>query len=260
MIRLLAALAVLLVAVPAAAQPQPLPDEKVLAGLSQNRVAITANFDGTEILVFGAIKRDAPPPGDPPLEVIVSVTGPSAPVNVRKKGRAFGIWINTEAVEIDAAPRYYAIATTGPLFEILSHTEDLRHRISIPRAIRSVGAPPEVADAAQFSEALVRLRRASGHYRVVAGEVALEEQTLFSASFLLPANLTEGAYTVRIFLTRGRAVVGSYTTILDVQKVGLERFAYTLAHEHPLVYGLLAILIAVAAGWGASAAFRYIRS
>ena len=32
--------------------------EGVVLGLSQNRVAITANFDGSEILVFGAVKRE----------------------------------------------------------------------------------------------------------------------------------------------------------------------------------------------------------
>lgn len=234
--------------------------EQIVAGLSQTRVAITANFDGSEILVFGAARRDAPPPDGPPLEVIVTVTGPPAPVNVRKKNRVFGIWINTESVEIDAAPRFYAIATTGPLFDILSHTEDLRHRISIPMGIRSVGAPPEVADAARFSEALIRLRRASGHYRVEAGEVGLKEETLFQTAFELPANLTEGLYTIRIFLTRGREVVDHHTTILDVRKVGLERFVYNLAHDNPLAYGLLALALAVLAGWGASAVFRFIRS
>ncbi len=236
------------------------PAERVIAGLSQNRVSINANFDGSEILVFGAIKRDAPAPEDPPLEVIVTVTGPQAPVTVRKKNREFGIWINTAAVEIDAAPRLYAIATTAPLFEILSHTEDLRHRISIPRAIRSVGAPPEISDAAQFSEALVRLRRASGHYRVEAGEVTLKEDTLFQASFDLPANLTEGIHTVRIFLTRGQRVIDQHSTAIDVRKVGLERFLYSLAHERPMAYAILAIALATIAGWGASAAFRFIRN
>jgi hypothetical protein len=34
---------------------------------------------------------------------------------------------------------------------------------------------------------------------------------------------------------------------------------YTLAHERPLVYGLLSLFIAIAAGWMASALFRAIR-
>lgn len=242
----------LLLALPAAA-------EEVVAGMSQTRVSITADFDGSEILVFGAVRREAPAPQSP-MEVIVTVEGPKEPVDVRRKSRVGGIWINTASVEIDAAPSFYAIATTGPLFEILSHTEDLRHRISIPKGIRSVGAPPEVADAARFTDALIRIREASGRYRIEENEILLQQNTLFQTSFTLPANLTEGTYTVRIFLTRNREVVDSYRTLLDVQKVGLERFLFTLAHEQPWVYGALALAIAAGAGWLASAVFRFIRS
>lgn len=252
MIRL--ACALLLIALPALA------GEEAVVGLSQNRVSITANFDGSEILVFGAVKREAPPPDGAPLQVIVTVEGPASPAEVLKKNRRYGIWINTERVEIDAAPRFYAIATTRPLFEILSHTEDLRHRISIPRAIRSVGAPPEVSDSARFTDSLIRLRQESGHYRLEAGQVFLSQDTLFQASFVLPSNLTEGSYKVRVFLTRNKVVLDEHGTRLDVRKVGLERFLYLLAHRQPWAYGILAIVIAVMAGWSASAIFRFIRS
>ncbi len=232
--------------------------EELVAGLSQNRVAITADFSGSEILIFGAIKREAPAP-EGALDMIITVEGPKTPVEVLKKSRHFGIWINTEAVEVDAAPSFYAIATTGRLFDVLSHTEDLRHRISIPKAIRSVGAPPEVGEATRFTDALIRLRSHAGLYRVDARDIAVTEETLFQTSVALPANLTDGAYTVRIFLTRDREVIDAYTTIIDVQKVGLERFLFNLAYEQPLIYGLLALVLAALAGWGASAVFRFIR-
>ncbi|MEM7491144.1 MAG: TIGR02186 family protein, partial [Pseudomonadota bacterium] len=38
-----------------------------------------------------------------------------------------------------------------------------------------------------------------------------------------------------------------------------ERFIYNLAHDRPLIYGLLSLAIAIAAGWGASAVFRLVR-
>jgi hypothetical protein len=75
----------------------------------------------------------------------------------------------------------------------------------------------------------------------------------------MPADLTEGAYATRIFLTRGGEVVASLDTEIDVRKVGLERFLFTLSREQPLAYGLLSLAIAIAAGWGASAIFRMLR-
>lgn len=249
--RRLAAILALVLAWPAWA-------EDVVLGLSADKVAITATFQGSEILVFGAVKREAPIPEEP-LDVVVAVAGPKAPLVVRRKERRFGIWVNTDSVEIDEAPSFYAIATTGPLDKVLSNVEDLRHKVSIPRAIRSVGAPSAVKDAQSFTDAVIRIRKSNGAYSLQEGAVALDEQTLFRTSITLPSNLTEGAYPTRIFLTRGGRVVSLFETTIEVRKVGLERWLYNLSREQPLIYGLMSLAIAIAAGWGASAAFRMLR-
>ena len=238
----------------------PLRAEEVVLGLSKDQVSISTNFDGSEILIFGAIKRETPIPADAPLEVIVTVSGPVLPVMVRRKERVAGIWVNTAAVEVDAAPSFYAIATSAPWAEVISDVEDLRHKVSIPRAIRSVGAPMEVSDALSFSDAVIRIRKRNGLYSLREGAVDLREATLFDTSIQMPANLTEGDYITRVLLTRDRKVISTHETTIDVRKVGLERWLFNLSRQQPLLYGLLSLAIAIAAGWGASAAFRLIRS
>ena len=244
-------LALLLFVTPAAA-------EEVVAGLSQTRVAISTTFSGSEILIFGAVKREAAIP-DQPLEVIVTVSGPSAPVVVRKKDRRFGIWVNTESVEVDSAPSFYSVSTSATWPEVLSNVEDLRHKVSVPQAIRSVGAPPGIVDAERFTDALIRIRENQGFYETRIASVKFTESTLFETSVALPANLTEGIYIARFLLTRNGRVVDIHEEAINVTKVGLERFLFTLSREQPLVYGLLSLAIAIFAGWGASAFFRYIR-
>ena len=88
----------------------------------------------------------------------------------------------------------------------------------------------------------------------------MAEQTLFRTSVELPANLTEGDYRTRVFLVRDRAVVSEFETVINVRKVGLERWLFTLSRERPLIYGLMSLFIAIAAGWGASTAFRLVKS
>lgn len=233
--------------------------EEIVAGLSQSSVSITADFIGSEILIYGAVKRETAIPETPKLEVIVTVEGPSAEVTVRRKDRRFGIWLNNATIVVDRAPSFYAINTTGPLESILSATEDLRHKISIPRAIRAVGISAEAADSPLFLAALQRIRRNNGSYALSEGKVNLTENTLFRTDVALPANLTEGDYRVRIFLTRGGHVIDVLERGIAVKKEGLERFFFRLAHDQPLIYGLLSLALAVFAGWGASAAFRLVR-
>ena len=249
-----AALLAVVMAAPALA------DESIVSGLSQNRVSITADFIGSEILVYGAVKRDAPAPEDSALEVIVTVEGPSSPVMVRRKDRVAGIWINNAGVRIDSAPSFFAIATTGPLNHILSDTENLRYDITIERVIRAVGIAAEADNSGEFLLALLRVRTQEDRYRVLEGRVELTEDTLFRTDVELPANLVEGEYKVRIFLLRDQKVVSQQERLVGVRKVGLERFIFNLAHERPLIYGLLSLVLAALAGWVASAAFRFIRT
>ncbi|UWQ50547.1 TIGR02186 family protein [Leisingera caerulea] len=234
--------------------------EEVVLGLSQDRVAITATFDGSEILVFGAVKRETPIPQDDPLEVVVAVSGPAPSVMVRRKEKKLGIWVNVDSVLVDSAPAFYAVATSAPFDQVLTDTEDLRYRISIKRAIRSVGAAMHIRGAQAFADAVVRIREKNGLYSLRENTVAVDEQTLFRTAIEMPADLTEGSYLTRIFLTRGGEVVSSYETTIDVRKVGLERFLYSLSREQPFLYGLMSLAIAVAAGWGASAAFSLLRN
>jgi uncharacterized protein (TIGR02186 family) len=235
----------------------PVRAEQIVLGLSSDQVAITATFDGSDILIFGAVKRDAPAPQGHPLEVIITVSGPPTPVTVRHKERRFGIWINAGKADVDAAPSFYAVATTGPLDEILSDTEDLRHSISIPRAIRSIGN--EVTNTAEYTEALIRIRKEEGLYQVIEGGVDLDQQTLFRTQITLPANLIEGRYNAQIYLTRDGRIVDFFETGIAVRKVGIERWLFNLAHRQPLAYGLLSLSMAILAGWAASAAFQSFR-
>jgi len=247
MLRLFAVL--ILLAAPATA-------EEIVLGLSQDEVAITATFEGSEILVFGAIKRSAPAP-DGDLGLIVAVAGPDDHVTVRRKDRRFGIWVNTDDVKVDAAPTFYAVATSGPLDEILSATEDLRRKITLRSAIRSVGT--NVMDSRNFTNALIRIRSEQQLYQVLEGAVDFEEDTLFRTSVRLPANLVEGDYEARIFLTRDGKIVDEYVTEIPVKKVGLERWLYNLARNNAVLYGLMSLAIAIAAGWSASAVFSLLR-
>lgn len=234
--------------------------EEVVLGLSKDTVAITTNFDGSDILIFGAVKRDGAIPDGPPLEVIVTVSGPSLPLTVRRKEKKLGIWVNTDSVEVDHAPSFYAVLSSAPLNQVLNDVEDLRYKVSVPRAIRSVGAPSNISDAASFTDALIRIRENSDLYQLREGAVTVEEQTLFRTAVRMPAALTEGEYATRIFLTRNGVVVSEYNTIIDVQKVGMERWLFELSRNQPLIYGLMSLAIAIFAGWAASAVFRMFRA
>ena len=237
----------------------PAVSQDIVLGLSKQEIGITAFFDGSEILIFGAVKHQSEASSEGDLDVVVTIASPRIPVTVRRKEKRLGIWVNVDALEVDLAPSFYAVATTRPFDEVVSKASDLWHQISVRQLIRAVSVPVAVENPEEFTEALVRVRENDGLYQTLSGAVTLQDQTLLSTSVSLPSNLVEGAYTARIFLMNDGDVVSEYQTSIDVRKVGMERWLYNLAHERPVVYGLLSLAIAIFAGWAAAAAFRAVR-
>lgn len=235
-----------------------LANESIVTGLSQNKVQITTDFDGSDILVYGAVKRDAPAP-DGALDVIITLEGPSSPLVVRRKEKVMGIWLNTSSVQIANAPSFYAVTATGPVDDILSQADDLRFGITLARRINTTEISVNTMDFPKYTEALRRIRIAENQYQMATTTVQLVEQTLFRTDFALPANVTEGNYKVRLFILRAGQVIDSQERFINVRKTGLERDLYNLAHQQPLIYGLLSLVMAAVAGWAASAGFRVLR-
>lgn len=245
-------IAITLIAAPLMAQ------ETVVVDLSQNRVEITATYSGSDIFVFGAVKREAPlPEGTGPLDVAIVIEGPLETVTVRKKEKKLGIWVNSEAVEVQEAPSFFTIATTRPLEDMLNEGDRRDYAIGLDFAVRPQGQAE--ADIESFAEAVTRIRENDGLYSQREGLVNLTDDILFEADILLPANLVEGDYTVRVYLIRDKNIVADTALDITVRKAGLEVWLYDLSRNSPLVYGLLSLLVALVAGYGASEIFRRLK-
>ena len=146
--------------------------EDVVLGLSKDSVAITANFDGSDILVFGAVKRETAIPKTP-LQVIVTIAGPYKPIVVRRKAKRFGIWINTESAKIKAAPSFYAVATSAPWDDVITESQDEAHQVSVTRAIEARQIAHQNADQERFTQAVIRIRTDENLYQILEVPIKL---------------------------------------------------------------------------------------
>lgn len=242
LLRLLAPLIVLAVAAPGAARAD------LVADLSHHLVAITTGFSGAKVLLFGTTGGMG--------DVVVVVRGPENAEVVRRKARKAGIWVNEAEMVFEGVPNYYAVAASRPLSEFLPERVAQREEIGI-RNLRITppdDAEPEEVEA--FRAALIRNKQKAELYSVEPEPISFLGNRLFRTDMLFPANAPVGTYIVRVFLLQDGEVVGANITPLVVSKIGFEAGVYDFAHRHSLAYGVLAILIAVVAGWSASVAFH----
>jgi len=232
----------------AALAPQPARAQALVADLSSHLIAITAGFAGTELLLFGATEGEG--------DVVVLVRGPDSDVAVRRKARVAGIWINTETLSFANVPSYYRVAASKSLDEIV--TPALRQRHQIGSDFLRL-APSREADAialAAFRAGLVRNKERLELYDPEPGRVTFLGPRLFRTRIVFPANVPTGAYSVEVLLVQNGQVIAAQSTPMFVSKVGVGAEIYDFAHVHAAWYGLIAILIAVFAGWSAGLIFR----
>jgi uncharacterized protein (TIGR02186 family) len=242
--------AILLVLGLALAVLRPAAGQDLVADLSDHLIAISTDFTGTEVVLFGAIAE--------PGQVAVTVRGPADPVVVRRKERVAGIWINTDSVTFEEVPSFYWSATSAPLGQIAEPAVLERHAIGLDnlRLAPADDDAPSGVDLAEFRRALVRRKQAQGTFAATEARVSFLGERLFRVTIPFPANVPTGQYTVGVLLLREGRVVAGQTTPLVVSKVGTGARVFAFAQRHSLAYGLLAVLLAVLAGWLASVLFR----
>lgn len=219
--------------------------------LSKPDVRLDVSFEGSDLLLFGA--------KDLAGDVIVVVRGPSKDLSVRLKERIAGIWVATDEVIFTQAPAFYALASSRPVTDLLPLDVLQAEKIGTEHLDLGVAAKPDGADAARVQEffaGLVRNMVRKSLYTDAPGQIGLIGKQLFRTDLWFPANVAVGDYSIDTYMIVDGRIETKKTTHLQVHKVGLEAQVYNFAHEHALIYGLLAIVIAVVSGWFANAVFK----
>lgn len=235
-------------------RPSPATAQDLVTDISRHLVSIESNFTGAELLLFGAVEGGTP---GPQIDVAIVVRGPSDDVTVWRKARVGGIWVNYESAEIQDVPGYYAVVSTRPLDEIAAAPVLARHGIGIDHLpLNAVVNDRADSDIAPFRRAILRLNQNRELFQEDSGGVVFLGDTLFRATVEMPANVPDGVFSASVYLFEDGNLIQAQTTPLYVSKAGFERFVFDLATHQPLLYGVLAVIIAVFAGWAASVIFR----
>ena len=232
---------------------------QVVADLSTHTVAIRSDFAGTRVMLFGALVGTREE-GKARPDLIVVVRGPSRTFKMHRKKRVGPIWVNADERIFRAAPGYYALLSSRPLKDIAPPERLQKRGIGFEALKEHLLATGEgfksLKEAEEYAAALVRLLRKKGLYRADEQAVRFTGRYLFRATFDLPANVPLGEYEAEVYLWRDGRLLGKFSSVLEIEKRGFERFIYEMAHERPLLYGVAAVIIAIAAGFAAAAVFR----
>ena len=244
----LAALAAL--ALGAAQKPVLVPD------VSARNIEIRYTFAGAQLLLFGAIlyPRGRIPQDDP--QIVVVVKGPAEPIIMREKQRIAGIWMNAESTRFRSAPSFYAVASSRPISQLVDERTAAIYELGVENLQLSPGSGARPEEARRFEAGLLDLRRREGLYSESPGGVHITGGVLYRAVIRIPSQVPVGTYAAETFLIDDGRVLAVATRKIEIGKIGFERFVALAARRYSALYGLAAVLLSLALGWGATALFR----
>lgn len=231
----------------------------LVTAMSSDIVSIQSNFTGTEIVIFGQarpIERQPNAPGG--YELAIVVQGPPEDITTRRKGRFLGVWVNREAETYGRVPSFYAAASTTNIGGIADRGVLDELQIGLNHINLAISGSSNVAlsDRDDFRRAFLRLRQEMGLYSEQTASIEFLTKTMFRTTVPLPANIPVGLYRVKSFLFQDGQLVADTEQVLRVAKTGFEQVTFELAQKHSLVYGVLAVLLAIFTGWLAGVIFR----
>jgi len=234
--------------------------ERLVVSLSNHRVAITSNFVGEELVLFGTIEPDANKAAlGSGYDLVVTVTGPRRTLRTRRKQRVLGIWVNVDSREFVRVPSYLAILSNRPVSQIAQQDLLRRLQIGLGNSLLPQRIGPDIADTVRddpFRLAFVRLQSQQALYNEIATAVTFLTPAVFRTAIPLPADVPTGNYTIDVKLFAEGLMVARTNSALEVTKAGFEQYVADAARDHGLLYGFATMLMALLTGWFASVVFK----
>ncbi len=204
-------------------------------------------YSGATIRVRGSVDEHS--------QVAIRVIGPPEHHVFNRRDKIAGlVWGGVEHVTFEHAPSLYAVYTSAALGVVAR--PELRSRLHL--GYETLEPRMEVkgtrVDKMLMIDQFVRLKQSEGLYRVSPGAVSLadaeEGRRAFETALPVPATASAGEIEVAVFEFRDGMVASEVTRRVTLQRVGMPATLHHLAHQHAVLFGLLAVLALVATGAG----------
>ena len=206
------------------------------------------SYNGQRIDFFGSLK------GIGVDDVVVKLTSPAETVKINVKGKFGPFWMNTRQYEVENVPAIYKIHATGKLSEILTPEMATKLGIGFPTLkgqlkLKCLKGEEETDDLDTVFNGLCQLKEEEHLYSITEGtRLDVKEDNLFQHYFNFPPGAKPGDYYVETYVFDDDQLVGYSKDKIEIKKVGLVAFVFETSKTHPVLYGISAVLIALATG------------
>ncbi len=222
---------------------KPALSQELFTQTAREKIDVTVGFVGSSIEVFGSRKQ-------PKHDVVIVVEGPTVSIDIWKKARILGAWVNASSVNFKSMPGYYQYATS--LDENKETTQVILRKNGIGYDALFDENPVKTKNPTElktFQDALKDKKRRDAVYFAKSAELKFLSNTFFRVHFEVPAAAPTGNYKIHSYLLQNGEIIQHDISMFKVEQVGLNAFIFDVAHKYSTLYALVCIFLAIFAGW-----------
>ena len=220
----------------------PIQSNALIYGLDLSKTIIEkdSNFTGDEILLSGLIRGGNP--------IIASVTGPNKGYDIWKKGRKMGMWVNEKRLHIPATFSYYQIYATDSLEKITDY--DTLKMLNFDLNYDDYFAVETYSkdEMKEFNRAFKHYQQSVGQYLDSMNPIEVIGGSIFKIRIKLHENAPVGEYNIKIAEFENGRITQTENLKFEVKQTQLYADIDNYASNHPLLYALAAIFLAIFIG------------
>jgi len=221
-------------------------DTPVSVSVSDSVIRITPRYEGELVQVTGTAPEEC--------AVAVKLSSDRKEAHYSCKRKVGPLWLSVGQVYFNNVPLMYKVKSTGSLDDLLSAADQLKYVLGRQGLKASIKVSSKV-DRNVYLNELILIRERIRFFSFGEGSVQRHGRS-FSTTFFWPPDGPPGRYRVVAFAIRQGQIVGTAEAQVQVELVGFEAWVRNLATKHGIIYGILAVIIAIAAGLLVSMGFR----
>lgn len=208
-------------------------------------VSIGIMFHGAEVRVGATVPRDLP--------IAVVCLGEEGTVELKVKGKVAGLlWLNVGDATFSSAPSVFLVSTTEDLGECNGTLTSTGVPLGYSALEAKIGLAPTNLPKHRLFLDFLKLKQKEELYAIRPGSAVVKAHAdgslRLSATLTLPARIPPGHYEIFVFACCNGVGELLGSSSFSVTRAGLVRSISDLAQHQALVYGLLAVVVAIGAG------------
>lgn len=212
--------------------------------LFPDRVDIGAFFQGVGVTLQGEIPLGC--------EAVVEIQGAPGHEDLLRQGRRGGLWMTVGEIRVENVPNLYLVLSSAANLPQLDGQETPWGMPKLKSRVKFQGALTG-QERDRFFQEFLELKKSEGLYATLPGTLKIgnspEGRAILKGTFPLPAKALPGRYQVRLSVVKDGRVLEQKNEDLEVKMVGFPALLLALAYEHGYLYGILAVVIAIATGF-----------